>query len=303
MDALSSILEAVNFKSSVYFKKDFKSGWGMEVPNVKIALFHLVVRGTCYMQTGENADPILLRSGDLVVLPHGDYHWLADKKDNNLVNGFEVVKSHFDGREIFNGNEVTTTLVCGHFEFTDYLSHPFIKSLPSLIHISENDFDNSGWLETLSRLIIAETESKKPGSEIVSLKLAETLFIQIIRAYLAKNVSQNFLGALSNEQISTALNLFHNDPQNNWTLDSISQKVGMSRASFANKFRELVGITPMNYLTSWRMNKAKELLKNKSLSMIDVTEKVGYSSEASFTRAFKKEFNYNPGYIRRLSAQ
>ncbi len=295
MDAISDILNLIKLKSSVYFRKDFLSPWGMEMDKSPHAQFHLVVWGHCYLKTGQMKKPVELYTGDIVVFPNGDSHWLADNTGNKLVAGSKVLESHRKKKQIFKGSRISTTLVCGHFEFDKDYIHPFLQSLPKLIHISGTERRRNSWIETVASIIIQETESDVPGSEIITTRLAEVLFIHILRVYLQQSkISNGFLAALKDEQINHALALIHKYPNRRWTLENIARIVGMSRSAFAAKFKEVMGITPMNYLTNWRLNKALELIKNKKLPMIEIAEQVGYSSEAAFGRAFKKQFNRTP---------
>lgn len=299
-DVLSDILRNVRFSSSVYFKKDFPAQWGMQVNKSNFAQFHIIVRGNCLLQIQGDENPKMLTGGDIVLFPHGKEHWIADNINSEKVDGQKIVEAHFNNRNIFKGDRITTTLVCGHFEFDKEFNHPFLQSLPEFIQISEKESESISWIENVTKVIINEAASLKPGSEIVTIRLAEVLFIQIIRSYILQNKNiSGFLGALTDKQINKALGIMHSRSGDNFTLEDIAREVGMSRASFANKFRALVGSTPMNYTTIWRMNRAKQLLLNRHLSIIEVAEKVGYSSEAAFSRAFKRQFNANPGKVRR----
>lgn len=300
MDALSDILKFIKLKSSVYFRKDFASPWGMEIGKSPFAQFHLVVRGHCYFHTKEMKEPSELYAGDIVIFPDGEPHWLADNPKNKKVPGISVVEAHQKKKELFKGDKISTTLICGHFEFDKEFDHPFLQALPKIIKITDTARRQLSWLETATNVIMQETDSEEAGSEVVVTRLAEVLFIQVIRSYMLQNkLPDGYLAALNDRQINNALKLIHSDPKNNWTLENIAKNIGMSRSSFAARFKQLVGITPINYLTSWRMNKAKELIKNHQLPLIEVAENVGYSSEASFNRAFKKQFRINPGAMRR----
>ena len=131
-------------------------------------------------------------------------------------------------------------------------------------------------------------------------RLAEVLFIQLLRAYAIEKSSPNgYLAALNDRQIYKALELIHAQPQHHWTLENIAHTIGMSRSSFAARFKKLVGMTPMAYITRWRMQKAKELLVSTELPLAVISERVGYASEAAFTRAFKRQFKKNPGAMRK----
>jgi len=300
MDALSDILKLIRLRSSVYFRKDFASPWGMENDRSPFAQFHLVVRGHCFLHTKKMKEPLELYAGDIVVFPYGEPHWLADDPKNNKVPGISVVEAHQINKELFEGDKISTTLICGHFEFDKEFDHPFLHALPKLIHITDTERRQLSWLEIATNVIMQEAASDELGSEVVVMRLAEILFIQILRVYMMQNqIPYGYLAALKDKQISNALKLIHSDPKNSWTLENIARNIGMSRSSFAVRFKQLVGITPMSYVTNWRMNKARELIKNKHLPLIEIAENVGYSSEASFNRAFKKQFKRNPGAMRR----
>ena len=300
MDALSDILELIRLKSSVYFRKDFASPWGMEMGKSSYAQFHMVVRGHCWLKSKFLKNPIELYAGDIVIFLNGDEHWLADDPSNKRISGIKVVEAHHRKQKLFRGKNISTTLVCGHFEFEKGFNHPLLKSLPKFLHIKDTERRELTWLETATNVIMQETGSNEPGADAVVKRLAEILLIQILRVYmLRKNVSKGYLAALKDHQINNALKLIHTKPDESWTLENIARQIGMSRAAFAAKFKHLIGITPMNYLTSWRMFKARELIRQHHLSLFEIAESVGYSSEASFNRAFKKQFKKNPGAMRK----
>jgi len=304
MDALSDILELIRLKSSVYFRKDFASPWGMEMGKSSYAQFHMVVRGHCWLKSKFLKNPIELYAGDIVIFLNGDEHWLADDPSNKRISGIKVVEAHHRKQELFKGKNISTTLVCGHFEFEKGFNHPLLKSLPKFLHIKDTERRELTWLETATNVIMQETGSNEPGADAVVKRLAEILLIQILRVYmLRKNVSKGYLAALKDHQINNALKLIHTKPDESWTLENIARQIGMSRAAFAAKFKHLIGITPMNYLTSWRMFKARELIRQRHLSLFEIAESVGYSSEASFNRAFKKQFKKNPGAMRKEFAE
>ena len=300
MDALSFILRIIRLQSSVYFRSDFSSPWGMEIDNSQFAQFHMIVRGNCFLGTENHERPLLLSAGDIIMFPFGEAHWLADDPSHDRLSGMDVAQTIKKTGSAFQGEQFSVTLICGHFEFDRSFDHPFIKALPRMIHIADAERRELSWLEVATKVIIQEANSNTPGAEVVVEKLTEVLFIQILRAYmLQKGGSQGYFAALKDQQISHALKLIHELPQESWTLENIAQTIGMSRSAFASRFKELVGKTPIEYMTHWRMNKARELLRQKDLQLLDIAEQVGYTSEAAFSRAFKRIFNQNPGAMRR----
>jgi transcriptional regulator GlxA family with amidase domain len=149
---------------------------------------------------------------------------------------------------------------------------------------------------------IHETRTAKPGAEAVVNRLAEVLFVQMVRAYIAQaEAPQGMLAAIADRQIGAALRHMHQALREPWTLARLAQQVGMSRSAFAARFSQLVGQTPLQYLTFWRMQKARELLSDTRLATAAIAERVGYQSEASFSKVFKKVIGTGPGTYRRRS--
>jgi len=300
MDVLSDILKSLRFDSSVYFRSGFCSPWGMEMKKQEVAEFHIVVRGHCWLYMDHFDEPKALTGGDIVVFPSGDAHWISDDPTHERISGEKVLEAIQNNKSIFQQGKTTTELVCGHFEFDRDRDHPFLKAMPPLIHIEGAERHHMQWLETVTNVLIDETGSGRAGSKAIVNRLAEVLFIQVIRAYVEKKKSKKgFLAALNDPKIGRALSLMHREPSKSWTLEKLAHEAGMSRSSFANTFREIVGITPMAYLTDWRMQKAKEHLEVSKDSLFEIAEKVGYSSEAAFNRAFKRRFKKTPGQYRR----
>ncbi len=301
MDAMSDILRMIRLTGVVYFRSDFTKPWGMNIDKSNVAQFHLVARGRCYLYIEDADEMVELIAGDAVVFPHGGAHWLADEPDRKKIPGMKVVESIKENAPIFqNGDDVCTTLVCGHFEYARDIEHPFIEALPNYILVSDTEQRQFSWLENATKVILQETDSGNPGAEVVAERLAEVLFIQLLRSYIVSQGDQEgFLAALNNRDISNALKIMHSMPEEAWTLDRISKKIGMSRSSFAERFKHYVGITPMDYLTKWRMQRARDLLNNSELSLGAISRKIGYTSEPAFNRAFKKQFNQTPGALRR----
>ena len=293
MDILSDILSKVKLSSVVYFKSDFSEPWGMDIPKGPFAQFHIVTKGQCVLKTKEKS--IQLFAGDIVVFPLGASHWLANNEKSKRYQGQDVVESILSGKSLFEGNQLCTTLVCGHFEFDRSLDHPFIKELPSIIHIEDTDLKQFSWLKSITDLVIEEAGMEQSGSGVIVNKLGEILFVHTLRVFIEKNKSKSgFIAAIQDERISKVLNEIHSSAAQDWNLEQLSQIAGMSRTSFANRFKSLTGETPFNYITQWRLLKAKELLEESSLSVGEIAEQVGYQSEAAFNRVFKKRVLQTP---------
>ncbi|MBI4194991.1 MAG: AraC family transcriptional regulator [Betaproteobacteria bacterium] len=304
MDVLSDILRSVHLGGGVYFRCEFSAPWGMEIKPTPVAEFHIIVRGSCWLRVSGRSAPIPLQGGDLVAFPHGDAHSLVDAPEGAALPAEEILQGqnldHY-GPVTYGGSGLPATVLCGYFRIDREHPHPLVAALPSLIHIRGTDSYDFAWLQTAINFMIHETRTAKPGSEAVVNRLAEVLFVQMVRAHIAQTEApQGVLAAIADKQIGAALQLMHQTPQQPWSLASLAQRIGMSRSAFAARFNQLVGQTPMQYLTSWRMRKARELLSESRLGTAAVAEQVGYQSEAAFSKAFKKAIGMGPGAYRRV---
>lgn len=302
-DALSDILQSVRLKGGVYFRCEFSAPWGMDIKPTPVAEFHVVVRGNCWLRMPEQKDSIPLHSGDLVVFPHGHAHCLTDSPDSEALPAEQILEGqnleHF-GPVVYGGDGSRVEILCGYFQFDRESRHPLVAALPPLIHLRGTDGHEFAWLQTTLKFMIQETKVANPGVEAVVSRLAEVLFIQVVRAYIRQSAtSPKMLAALADRQIASALAQLHRAPERQWTVALLADRAGMSRSAFAARFNDLVGLTPMRYLSFWRMQKARELLAESRLSTAAIAERVGYQSEAAFSKAFKKTSGIGPGAFRR----
>jgi transcriptional regulator GlxA family with amidase domain len=150
--------------------------------------------------------------------------------------------------------------------------------------------------------LASEMAEQAPGSEVVATRLAEVLVIQLLRAHIASGPSRSkgWLRAVFDPQLGTALSALHDKVNVPWTVESLAESAGMSRSAFAARFKELLGQTPLEYVTEWRMQKAIQLLERRDKKIPEVARLVGYESDAAFSKAFKRIVRANPGeYLRR----
>lgn len=301
MDALSSMFSVLRLSSSIYFRSDFSSPWGMKSNKSDFAQFHMVANGQCVV-TFDDGIEIELKSGDIILLPHGDAHAISDTTKSNLLDGAEVVHNIQSGLSPFKGEHNNTTLICGHFEFDKALEHPFIKTLPRALIIKDIEHREKAWFETVYNLILSESVDDLLGSQVIVSRLAEVMLMHLLRTYIKREQGKYpFYEALTDNQLCLSLTKIHLNPSFPWSLESLAKEAGLSRTLFANKFKALVGATPMEYVTQWRILKAKELLMKTKEPIANVAEQVGYSSEASFNRAFKRIANATPFVFRKLA--
>ena len=297
MDGLSDVLRLMRLKGCVYFLRQFSSPWGMEMGQSPVAQFHLVARGQCWLL--RDGEAVQLGTGDVVAFPRGGAHALADDPASVRVPGLEVLTAEQAGQPLFQEGRESVNLLCGHFEFDQVLPHPLVQELPAVIHLRGMERLQPGWLDAVTSVLVQESAADGPGAAAVVDRLAEVLFVQLLRAYIeVAKPSRGFLAAVTDARLGQGLRLIHERLETTLTLHEIARAAGMSRSSFAERFRDVVGVSPMNYLTRWRMLKARELL-GPDIPVGDVAERVGYRSEAAFNRAFTRVFGIGPGAYRR----
>ena len=299
MDALSTILEAIGLRSVVYSKFPLATPWGLDIVNDENSQFWRLVSGSCIVGSPDGR-VIEMAEGDLVFVPHGSAHWIADSTTSLRMPSPEFVKARREGIPVFNNGDNRTILVAGHFEFDYQLLHPFLKDLPPVIHIRQYVTENQLLIKEVTQLMLEELNNERPGSGVMLKSLSEIMFVNIIRAYLEQAMpNSGFLSALNDPRISKGLKLMQDSPQNDWTLESLASEVGMSRSVFFNQFKKLVHETPLSYLTNWRIRQAQKLLITDNSNISEIAANVGYQSEAAFNRIFKSKTGQTPAVYRR----
>ncbi len=316
MDLLSDILAALRLRGTLYFRTAFTAPWAIEVPRfANVARFHYAHRGQCRAAADGAAGPILLREGDLVIIPHGARHVIGEP-EGATVAGLDRVLSDSgyagEGALVYGGHPgdaasgQKTQLICGHFSFESGVAHPLITALPPLIHLrgglSGGDGVAQRWLDQTLALIGAEMDRPGLGAELIALKLSEAICIQAIRAYLdGEGRAQPAAAGFTDAPVRRALEAVHHAPGTQWTLAGMADAAGLSRSAFAERFRRVMGETPLAYLTRWRMMGAERLLCESDLPIAEIAIRSGYRSEAAFGRAFKGFHDATPAGLRRAA--
>ena len=194
-----------------------------------------------------------------------------------------------------------TTLVCGFLGCDLRPFNPLMASLPRLMHVPARSGED--WVVQCARQAAAETFEPRPGSGAMLERLSEMTFIEAVRRYRGSlpEGSQGWLAGLRDRFVGRAITLMHDAPADPWTVDELGKRIGLSRSALHERFSEMVGQTPMQYLASWRMQVGAELLRDTAATVASVALDVGYQSEASFARAFKRSVGKPPALWRRQS--
>jgi AraC-like DNA-binding protein len=304
VDPLGEALHFLHMSGVYYTRSELTAPWGLALPALPGSLmFHVVTSGHCWLEV-EGAEPQVLRPGDFSLVPHGDGHRLLSAPGAPVADLFDLPLEQVSERyEILRHGEggAATNLICGGVRFDHPAAKQLVSLLPKLIYIKAWESAQMEWIQSTLRLMANEARELRPGGETIITRLADVLVIQALRSWLAEDpVAQTgWLGALQDTQIGRAILLIQREPGRAWTVASLANEVAMSRSAFAVRFKELVGETPMHYATRWKMNLALTWLREEDVSLGDLAERLGYQSEAAFSRAFKRFTGISPGAARR----
>ena len=236
------------------------------------------------------------------MLPNGDSHWIADKPDRELIPSSRAGKACELGNPLFQKGEITNRLMCGMVRFDQGASHPILDALPEMMHFSM--LESAGPIWSVVKLIDVEMQgSQNLGSRIAD-RLTEVLFLQLLNHYVQENEeASGFLAALRDRRVYRALALIHQEPEFNWTLVSLGERVGMSRATLVRRFQEVIGVAPMAYIADWRITKAHSLVKYSSTSFEQIADATGFASARTLGRAFQRHYGCTPNELRRAALE
>lgn len=315
MDVLSEVLKTVKLDGAVFFHGEFSSPWCAREPDActmasylpansqHVVIFHLVTDGRGYARIEGDGRPVSLSAGDIVMFPHGEAHLLGNGPPVTPIDSAKQLQNVLaEGRMLsqFGGGGELTKVICGYMACDSRLSQTFLSGLPSILKINIRDRPSGQWLEDTLRYSVKHAESSGPGGAAVVAKLSEALFAETLRQYIAQlpKTQTGWLAGVRDPEVGQALALLHRQPAQPWTIASLASAVGVSRSVLAERFRHYLSDTPIGYLTRWRLQLAAQLLATTSKSVAEVAGDVGYESEPSFNRAFKREFDLPPARYR-----
>jgi AraC-like DNA-binding protein len=303
-DALAAVMSGLQLQGRVFCRLELSGDWAFSMPEDGLARFHVIEKGTCWVRTPDGGKR-QLAAGDLLV-GLGE-HALSARENPQTI----VPIQQFIGRVgpracpviCARGRDPEVHMLCGIFTFGRGHDHPLLVSLPRMLHVPANGGQSPEWLDLTMRFLSAEVRAPGIGSEAVLSRLTDLIFLQAVRAWVAAQTDSRtrWIAALRDRQIATVLGLMHKQPERPWTVTILAREVGMSRSTLARRFREILGETPLVYLSRWRLHAAAELMRTEKLSLGEIATRVGYQSEASFSRVFRRTMGKPPAAYRRAA--
>lgn len=323
-DLLSDVLRSVRLRGALYFHVNGSRDWVAEAPPSReiaaavmpgaehVIEFHAVIAGSGWGAV-VGGEPVRLEAGDVVLFPHGNPHVISSAPGMRAPanpEGYFARRDqprpfllHLDAHEIRFGrlpdDPAGTVLVCGFLGCDLRPFNPLITALPQLLHLRSGS--GQDWALQCMRQAASEASHPCPGGNAMLERLSEMLFIDAVRHYLntLPEESRGWLAGLRDRYVGNALALMHAAPAEPWNVAELGRRVGLSRSAFHERFAEMIGQTPMQYLTQWRMQAGAALLRDTGTTVLNVAQEVGYESEASFSRAFKRSMGVPPASWRR----
>jgi AraC-like DNA-binding protein len=315
-DVLSDVLGSVRLTGSMLFLVDATTPWRSWAPQAEafrpfvlpgsqhLISYHIVTRGGCWVGL-QGAAPQRHEAGDVFVVPHGDAYFLADPPEAPDSYGMDEALSFFRSMAAGElptsiseggGGDGRTQFICAFLGCHRLPFNPVLAALPRAIHLRAGD-PSTDRLHHLIEFALAELRQRSSGGKGVLARLAELMFIEVVRRYLETmaGAKSGWLAGLHDPLVARVIALLHGEPARRWTIDALAGESGASRSVVAERFSHFVGMPPMHYLTQWRMQLASHLLAQPGVNkVVAVAEAVGYDSEAAFSRAFKKNTGLAP---------
>jgi len=275
-DALSQVLKLIRLRGDIAFHGELGAVTEVTFPPGAAGFVHLHDGEALISQ--RDCGPVLLQSGDFVLLLHADGYTLRDQA--STAGCFLAGVFYFDGGPL----------------------RSLLSGLPGLIHLKCDDGGVPPWLATLSHFLTEESDNVGPGSSLMISRLIDMLVIRTLRTWVSSQGNRlGWLSGLGDERIGRALNAMHLEPARAWTVESLAETARMSRSIFSDRFTAVVGMPPLRYLTRWRLTVAADLLRAGTVKVTHVAHSAGYGSEAAFSRAFKAQFGYPPSDAHRIA--
>ncbi|MBV9501365.1 MAG: AraC family transcriptional regulator [Acidobacteriaceae bacterium] len=301
MDPITDIFTAMRVESIVYGRIELTAPWGLRFEKGEYACFGSVARGNAWLMVEGQEQPIALTGGDCFCLfAQSHEHSLGDDVKRPTTNMQDVARTKCGNVIHFGGGGASTTILGGKFTFDKTNSKPLMDLLPPFIHV-RNDRVQALPLQQSLQLFAAEAAQSCLGSYLVLKRLADILLLQLIREYVSSSTCREtgWLRALSDPRIGGVLRSVHEKIEQPWTVAELASAAGMSRSAFALRFKEVVGETPLDYLTRWRVYRAAVLLTEGDKKLTEIANAVGYDSDGSFNKTFKRIVGVTPGEYRR----
>jgi len=300
-DPLSEVLRDLCISGVGYARCELTGPWGLAFPAENVARFHLVVAGPCWLRVGEQWTELAV--GDVVLLPRGAGHVLSDRKRGKATRIDELAPQEVGDRSFrldTGGGGRQTLLACCSVQFGAASLHPILELMPALLHV-RGGVSRDDVLPVLLDAMSDEVKNDRIGAATVLARLADVVITRVIRTWVETRAADTsgWLAAIRDPKMGVAIAAIHGRPGAPWSVGALAEIARTSRSVFSERFTEIVGMSPGRYVTRWRMHLATTWLREDKLTVAETAARLGYDSEASFSRAFKRDVGVPPSAMRR----
>lgn len=296
-DILSQVLTLIRLRGESVFTAQLQAPWSINFPR-GAAHFYFVEEGHLQVKF-VGGEVVMAHSGDMLLLPHGVGHVICDDPSTLPVDISSVIENHFSADNSllrYGGQGSVTRIISGLFHFEGGSLAAIMTALPLVVHVPSQTGEIPDWLRALTHFVVKETHEAEPGSSLMISRLIDLLVIRTLRSWAASQIRpKSWVGALGDERIGRALSAIHAKPYHPWTLKELASLCAMSRSIFAERFTARIGESPLQYIKRLKLILAADMLANGELRVTQVAERIGYGSDAAFSRAYKAQFGYAPG--------
>ena len=290
MNALNQLLGSLKVEANVYHNGQYCGDWAIDTSGSNRMNFHVVSKGTCFFEFDDQV--IELNQGDAVFLPCDSQHCIT-----NVLQRRAAVNQSKSLPMTEPLDQESTGLVCGNFKHRHPVFEKLVKQMPEFVILRAKD---EGPSATILALILQESRSSAEHSNVLLNRLSDCLFYLLVKNNL--DVDNGVFAAFTHPNLSSAMELIHQQSDQRLNLDKLASSAAMSRSAFSSAFKEVVGQSPMDYLIQWRMTQAYRWLADDGITTFDAANRTGYESEASFAKAFKRVMGIGPGSVRAQAA-
>ncbi len=312
-------LKCLQMSGALFLRAEMAAPWAYQSPpsevlakllragDRRVVLFHVFTEGACNLSLGHDDAATSIRAGDVVMFPYAEQHRVGDPDYRKLF----PLADHLPPppwNELtalsFGGSGARCTMICGYLFCDDLPLNPVLASLPRMLHLRpEEGSVLFKWLTASIDYAMHAIANHRTEGDPLFQRLPELLFVECVCDYALRQseTERGWLAALSDEVLGRALAQMHSEPQEPWTLDTLAKRAGASRSVLDERFRTYLGVAPMSYLTAWRLQLASRKLRTTNASIAQIADAVGYGSEATFSRAFKRHTGSSPGQWRTAS--
>ena len=295
-DVLSQVLTLIRLRGELVYSARLRAPWSIVFPKGS-AHFYFVETGAMWVKT-LGAEPIAVGQGDMLLLPHGTGHVMCDDPATPPADIGSLIGAHFDRDNSvldYGGDGAPARIVGGLFHFEGGSLSAIMTALPLVVHLPSVEGETPDWLYALTHFLVKESHEAEPGSSLMISRLIDLLVIRTLRTWAASQTHpSSWVGGLGDERIGRALSAIHAAPYHHWTVEGLAGIAAMSRSIFAERFTARVGEAPLQYVKRLKLTLAADMLSSGGLRVTQAAERIGYASDAAFSRAFKAQFGYAP---------